>query len=185
MPTTLTQYLKTHVFYIVIIALLAIGFRSWLEEHDARLQADTLVKVSQAKVETLQSQIKIEQDAAAKTIAALQRQRIEVKTPAQAIAAIPDLSTIPLGIRQLPDDPARISVEAIPLFQQLNSCKQDAVARAVCESTSAKKDEVIAEKDSQIKALTAKPKFWKRVWGHVKDQGIGIAIGLGIREVLK
>lgn len=190
------NYIKTHLLYIILIAIGLVGFRSWLQEHDAKLQAQAQEKVSEATVKSAEDRIqslaqdieKIRADRDS-TIAALVKQRQVVKTPQQAIAAIPDLSTLPLNTRPT-EDPNRVTVDVMPLFQQLNSCRQDTVARAACEAESGKKDDQLKEKTTQlvakneeIKALKAKPKFWKRVWGHVKDQAIGVAGGIIIKAV--
>jgi hypothetical protein len=98
-----------------------------------------------------------------------------VKTPAQAIAAIPDVSSLPLNTRPAAD--GGVTVDAVPLFQELAQCKEDAVALASCKQVDAQKDQIISEQKTEIVALKKKPSFWKRVKSTAKAVGIGIGIG--------
>lgn len=138
-----------------------------LREHDARLVADT-------KVELLQSQRK---DNAAETkaaVAVIQKRRAEVKTPVQAVKAIPEVSTVDLGLQLIPEKPEAVEVQALPLYRELSACREDAVNLAGC-----RKDVGLA--DEEIKALKKKPGFWHRVgtaakWALILG-GTGYAAG--------
>lgn len=176
-------YLKTHLFYVIIIAIGLVAFRSWLQEHDARVLAEQTVKQSELKVSDLTTQIKLTSDAAASAQAALQKRVAEVRTPSQAIAAIPDVSTLPLNTRPAPGLPGGVIVDAVPLFQSLAQCKSDAIELTACRTNFSTQEKIIAEKDTQIKALTAKPRFWKRFGNNLLKYGgpiAGYLIGKGV-----
>ena len=171
MPT----WIRTHFFYISLIGLGLVFLHAFLSEHDARLLSDQAVKAAQAQVQTLQQQIVTEQKQAADTIAGIQAKVILVKTPAQAIAAIPDVSSLPLNTRPAAD--GGVTVDAVPLFQELSQCRIDAVNAASCSQQSAQKDQIISEQKTEIVALKKKPSFFHRVLGTAKAVGIGIGIG--------
>lgn len=170
------SYVKTHLFYIIIIGVGLIAGRAYIAEHDQRVLSDAAVKAAQVQVQTLQSQIVAEQAAAAQTIAAIKAKVILVKTPAQAIQAIPDVSSLPLNARPAPD--GGVTVDPLPLYTELAQCKIDAVSLNACTQTSAQKDQIITAKDAEIKALRKKPSFFHRVVGTLKTVGIGVGIGL-------
>lgn len=176
-------YLKTHVFYVAILLVLAVCGWTWLKEHDARLLADQQVKVSEARNESLQKQIDANQQLANATITELKRRASSVKTPQQALIAIPDVSALPINARTT-DDPSRVTVDVVPLFQELSQCKQDAVELNSCKVTTRLMTEQLVEKDTEIKALKKKPGFWKRVGGTLKTGGVGVIIGIAIKAAL-
>jgi hypothetical protein len=175
----LKQYLGTHVFYIVVIAIAILAGRAWLQEHDARLLAEDQIQRSEHQVEDLQKQIALNDAAAAKQISSLQLLRQQTKTPQQAIAAIPDLSTLPLNTRVGPTSGTAI-VDVVPLFQELAHCKQDAVELASCQLDYKAEIAIAAQKDEQIAVLKKKPRFWKRLASTLKTA----LIGAGAAEVL-
>jgi hypothetical protein len=168
----LKQYLGTHVFYIVVIAIAILLGRAWLQEHDARLLAEQQIKKSEQQVEDLQKQIATNDAAAAKQISSLQILQQQTKTPQQAIAAIPSLSKIPLNTRIGPTG-GTVIVDAVPLFQELAHCKEDAVELAACQADYKAEVAIAAQKDEEIAALKKKPRFWKRVISTLKTALIG------------
>jgi hypothetical protein len=177
--TPLTQWLKTyiatHLFYIMLIGITLVGVKAWVSEHDARLLSDQAAKAAQVNIVSLQQQIDIERAQAAAAIAVIKAKAAQVKTPAQAIAAIPDVSALPLNARPAPD--GGVTVDAVPLFQELAQCKEDAVSLNSCTQQSTAKDQIITAKDAEIKALKKKPSFFHRVLAIAKAVGVGVAIG--------
>lgn len=161
---TILPYLKTHVMYVVIIAGMLLAGHAWLQEHDARLQADQQVKLSESTIKTLQQQ-------AAQKVQVITKIVHDVKTPDQAVTAIPQLTDAPLNTRVAVDNPAQVSVDAVPLVTVLGQAKIDKTNLEACQST-------LIEKDKVIKA--SKPTFW----GKVKGQIIPVAVGIIIRSVL-
>jgi hypothetical protein len=192
------NFLKTHLFYILLIAGMVLAGRMWLQEHDARVLAEQTVKARESDVKVLQSnivtvtqQMQANDAKAASSIAALQKALASVKTPTQAIAAIPSVSDLPLHSRVAVDNPTQVSVDALPLFQELNECKQDAVQLQACtmdlasqKQIDADKDKQIADKNAEIKALTKKKSLFKRIVGRIKDGLIDFAIFEGASAVL-
>jgi thiamine biosynthesis protein ThiC len=172
------NYLKTHIFYIALIAVGIIAGRAWLLEHDARVAAEVMAKQAETSVKVLQQSIADNDAKTAATIAALQQALAKIKTPAQAIAAIPSVSGLPINSRPAIDNPTQVSVDAVPLYQELNQCKQDAVSLNSCQADLKAEKEIVEQKDVEIKALRKKPSFFKRVIGAAKAVGIGIGIGL-------
>lgn len=170
------QFLGTHIFYIVLIAVGLLFWRSWLQEHDARLLAEEEIKKSEQQVEGLQKQIVTNDAAAAKQISSLHALRQQTKTPQQAIAAIPSVSSLPLNTREGPSLGTAI-VDVVPLFQELTQCKEDAIDLQACRSNYQLQTDVVAQKDLQIAALKKKPRFWKRVLSTLKTAAIGAAAG--------
>lgn len=179
--TTLINYLKTsaskHVFGLVIAAGIVLVGYSWITEHDARILAEQTVKQSQDRIANLQQQSEAIQKAGDAVVAKLKAQRESVKTPTQAIAALPSVSPEPLSPAALPDAPSRVAVDAVPLFQTLNQCKECSAELATDNAELAIDKEVQAEKDTEIKALKKKPAFWHRVARTAEVIGIGAAIG--------
>lgn len=169
-------FLKTHLFYVILIVVGLLAFRGWLQEHDARLASDQTVKVAEAKVADLQQQIVAVNAAAAKQVQVVVKQIEAVKTPAQAITAIPTLSDLPLNSRPAVDSPTAVTVDAIPLAQELAECRVTKINLDACTANLGNETAIVTQKQLQIVALQ-KPSFWKRVTGTLKTVGIGAAIG--------
>lgn len=161
----------------VVAALILLGGYCWLQEHDQRIRAEATIKESQAHIATLeQDKAAIQKTADAKVVI-IQKQAAAVKTPAQAIIAIPDVSNVPLNVRPLPDMPTAVAVEAVPLFQELAACRISEAKLDGCTQLRAKDAEVVTEKDTQIKALKSRGSFWHRVVQTAEVLAIGAAVG--------
>jgi hypothetical protein len=212
-PTTTTSTLDwrhwalTHALYLVLIGAGIIGFYSWKGEHDARLIAEAKVKADESQVialqqnisqnnaaiASLQQQMEARDAAAQKQIATLAALVSKVQTPAQAVAALPQVSQLPTAPTVQSDSSVVFpSQDVLPLFQQLAQGKQDGVNLAVCtadlkdektvdatdKATIADMTKQLALKDDEIKALKKPKGFWKRAGGIAKAVGVGIGIGL-------
>lgn len=162
---------------LVVLAVVSV---TWVREHDARILAEQTVKESAARVATLEQQSAASvKDTQAKVVI-IQQKAAEVKTPAQAIAALPDVSTLPLNARPLPDAPSAVQVDAVPLYQQLSLCKAQSVELDGCKQQLGIAGQVSAEKDTQIKALAQRKTFWRRLGKGAKVIGCsagGAALG--------
>lgn len=161
----------------LLLLLVGIGVTSFVQEHDARLKAEQTLKESANVVTGLKAQVDAVDKAGKVQIAKLQKQATTVKTPAQAIQAIPDLSALPLNVRPAPGLPNAVIVDTLPLFEDLNKCKQDAVNLGVCSTKLDLEQKIDAQKDIQITALKHKPEFWHRVKVTAITVGVGIGIG--------
>jgi hypothetical protein len=171
------QYLKTHLFYVALIIVGIVAFRSWLTEHDERLAAEQVAKVAEANIATLRTQIATSDAAAAQTIAALKKKATTVKTPEQAITAIPDVSTLPLHATASPQA-GFVQVDALALYQELNQCQQDRTALGACQVARTNDEKIIEQKDQEIAAYKRPKSFWHRTVSTLKAVGIGVGIGL-------
>jgi len=157
-------YAKTHVFYIIIIAVGLIAFRSWLQEHDARVLAEQTVKQQQSLIADITQQ-------AAQKVRVVTKVVHDAVTPTQVVAAIPSLTGLPLATREIPGDPVNVTVAAQPLIQLAGDDKTARIQLEACQ-------QIGEAKDKQIEALKKKPAFWKRVEGTLKAVGVGVGIGL-------
>ena len=174
----LEKYALTHLTYIALIAIGAVGIRAYIQEHDQRILAEAAIKTSEAQVKDLQAQIVAVNAAAAQKVQTIVKVVHDAATPAQAIAAIPQVSNAPLNPEVVPTEPAKVSVDALPLLQELAQGKEDHIALEACQQTSALKDQQLAAKSSEVAALKKKPSFWHRVAGTLKAVGVGVGIGV-------
>lgn len=182
------EYLRVHLGYIVLILIAAIAthviFATWRAEHDARLVSEVKVHAAEDQVKSLQQQMQDRDAATAQQISALRRQADAVKTPTQAIAAIPEVSNVPLNARVLPDNPMQVGVDAVPLFQELSACREQSVTLGACQANLKDTQSVVVQKDAEVVALKKKPGFWHRLGSGAKKLAIGVAVGLVLRGAL-
>jgi hypothetical protein len=190
------KFASTHVFYLVVLAIGAIAFHSWLGEHDARLQAaqeekaaEVLVKASQDQINALQSQIASNDAKAQQQIDALTKVVQAVKTPQQVVSQLPIVApNLPVPATVQTDDSITFpKADVLPLFQDLADGKIAATKLEQCQTDysaeqqiAAQKDEQLKQKGNEIAALKQKPSFWKRAKGTLKSVGIGVGIGVVI-----
>jgi hypothetical protein len=180
MLVQLWNVIKPHLFYWIIGAVALFAFHTWLQEHDARLLAETQVKQSEEIVTDLRSQIasRATETAAAKQV--IIREVHDAVTPAQQIELIPKLAEVPLNPAPLPDAPSAVKVELAPLIAQLAKCKEDAISLGACRQDTINLDSIVFEKEREIKALSHKSGFWKRLASDSRKIGFGAALGLGV-----
>lgn len=166
------QFVKVHAAYLMLITVACIAsylvFTSWRVEHDARLISEVKVRAAEDLVKSLQQQMQDRDAAAAQQISALRKQAATVKTPAQAILAIPQISDVPLNARVLADNLAQVGVDAVPLVQELSACREQSVTLGACQANLKDSQSVTAQKDLEIVALKKKPGFWAGVKSHGK-----------------
>ena len=176
------HFLLSHIPWIVLFVCAALGVHYWLAEHDASLQARATVKLAQSQIVTLQQGI-VQRDAQTQQqVAPIIKIIHDVQTPAQAVAALPQIISLPSpAIPQANNSVLIPPDDAIPLFQAV---ADDKVCRALLTTATADlADEkgIVGEKDKQIVALKAKPKFWARVGHDAKVVGItAAAIGVAV-----
>lgn len=161
------------------VLVLSVVSVCWLRDHDARIRAEQHNRESDARIATLEQDKAAALQAGKEAKAALQKKAAEVKTPAQAIAAIPDMSDIPLSARPLPDMPTAVAVEALPLFQELNKCKQNAVDLGTCQLTYGAEQKENAELKGQVETLKKAQGggFFQRMKRCAVRGGIGAGAG--------
>jgi hypothetical protein len=180
MLSKLWNVIKPHLFYWIIGAVALFAFHTWLQEHDARLLAETQVKQSEGVVSDLRSQISSRKEETDQQKQVIIREVHDAATPAQQIALIPKLAEVPLNPVSLPDAPSAVKVELAPLISQLAKCKDDAISLGACRQDTLNLDSIVFEKDREIKALGKKSGFWKRLASDSRKIGVGMAIGVGV-----
>jgi hypothetical protein len=179
-PASITPitFAMSHLIWIVAIVVAIIVGKVALTEHDQRVAAEAQIKVSQATVASLQQQIAATTAQTAQKVQVIVKQVAAVKTPAQAISAIPTLTDVPLAPRIAPDDPSSVEVAALPLVALLGECKTAEVQLAACTSNLTNETAISAQKDSQIADLRRKPKLFSRLKHGAELVGVGAAIAL-------
>lgn len=181
------HWILSHLVWIVAVSIALVLGHSYLAEHDARLQADAQIKLSEANIKTLTDQIAANDAAAAQKTQTIVKIVHDAVTPAQQIAAIPQLSDVTLNARivpsLVPSDPPQVAVDLAPLVAELGQCKQDAVQLNACQVDLTAEKAIAGQQKDEIVALKKKPGFWKRVTGTLKAVGIGIGIGIVIAVV--
>jgi len=171
-------WLISHLVWVVAVAVALVIGHVALSEHDARVKAEASIKASEATVASLQQQIAANNAQAAKTVQVIVKTVSDVKTPAQAVAAIPTLTDTNLNARVAPDNPSAVEVDAIPLIEVLGQCKVDHVNLDACSQNLKAETEIVAQKNNEISALKKKPAFLTRVKHVAETVGFGIAVGL-------
>lgn len=171
----LRTYARTHMFYIILIVGGVFAFHVWLQEHDARVAADNVVKQQETVVANLTTQIAATQAQAAVKVNEVKRVVKKATTPSEVVTVLPQLTNLPLNAR--PVSPTQVEVDAEPLVQLAGEAKVAEVQLAACQQVSVLKDQQIVAKDAEIVALKKKPRFLTRVKHVAEAVGVGIAIG--------
>lgn len=183
MKQSIVDWLKAnagkHVESLVIAGALLFGGRMWIQDHDARLQADAAVKTAEANVKALQAQqVKVVKDTQTKVVV-LQQKSAAVDTPVKAVAALPEAAP-ELKAEPLPDTPDKVAVDALPLFKDINQGQQCAVELQGCQAALTLQKSIDGEKDTEVKAEAKKPGFFHRLGKGLKVVGCsagGAAVG--------
>lgn len=171
-------FAKTHLFYILLIAGGVISFHVWLTEHDARVQAENTIKVSEVKIKTLQDQITATNAAVTQKTAVVTRIVKAAVTPAQVVSAVPQLTNLPLSTRIAPGLGANeVAVDATALIQLAGEAKTAEVQLAGLQQNYTACQAIVTEVKNEVAALKKKPKFFKRLESVAKEVGVGIGIG--------
>jgi len=171
-------WIVSHLVWVVAIAVALLIGHAWLGEHDAWVKAEASIKASEATVASLQQQIAANNAQAAKTVQVIVKTVSDVKTPAQAIAAIPTLTDTPLNARVAPDNPAAVEVDAVPLIEVLGQCKIDHVNLDACTQNLKDETLIVAQKNAEIVVLKKKAPFLTRLKHGAELVGAGLMIGL-------
>ena len=173
-----TSFVKTHLFYILLIAGGVFSFHTWLQEHDARVAAENSIKVSQAKIETLQNQITATNAAVTQKTAVVTQIVKAAKTPTQVVAAVPQLTNLPLAVRIAPSlAPNEVAVDATALIQLAGEAKAAEIKIDGLQQNYTACQAIVTEEKNEIAALKKKPKFFARLKTVAKDFGIGVGVG--------
>lgn len=171
----LETYAKTHLFYIILIVGGVVSFRVWLSEHDSRIAAENNVRQAEVNIVTLQKQIDSIPAQTATKVQVVTRVVHDAVTPSQVVAAVPQLTEIPLATRAIPGNQVDVEVAAQPLMQLIGELKTSQIELGGCQQVNALKDQQIVQLQVEVKA--AKPKFLQRVKQNVVAFAVGVAVG--------
>lgn len=174
------HWVLTHLVWVAAITVALVMGHSYLAEHDARIAADAQIKAAEVTVANLQQQIVATNAAAAQKVQVVTKIVHDVQTVPQAVAAIPQLTDVPLHTRVTPDNPTQVSVDALPLVQVLGECKVAETNLNACQADLKNETAIAAAKDTEIKALKKKPAFWKRVKKTLEIIAICVSIGAAL-----
>lgn len=191
------NYLKTHLFYVILVVVGIVAFRAWLYEHDnknaqqaAKQVAEAQVKSDIATIRTLTDSLESIKATAAKQVVVIQKEAAAIKTPQQAIPIV-DAFDPALHPRLLPD--MTVAVDSVTLAKDLEACRVDRIQLGACQGQLtlyekpggivAQKDDIIAQKDKELKA--SKPSFWSQLKHDSKTAFIGALIAEGIHILAK
>lgn len=167
-------YLKTHVWYLVVIVVLLLAGRSWITEHDARLLAEQKAALDEQQIKSIQAE-------AALQVAAIEKEKAAIRTPQQAVPVIQafDPALRPVAPTTTSEGPQslEVSVDSVQLAKDLESCRIDRVNLAACQKQSQLQQD-------EVKVLKKKPGFWKRLGHDLKTAAIGVAVYEGTRIAL-
>ena len=178
------NFIKSNAGHLLGLALAVAGFigvHSYIGEHDARIIAEAKVQAAETTVKASQAQEAAVASTAGKAVTTLRKQARSVKTAPEAIKALPSVSE---GLHEaaVPDAPERVAVDALPLYVDLNTCKQCSVNLAASTEELALERDASKAKDLEITALKKKPGFWHRVKETAITVGIGAAVGYALHR---
>ncbi len=196
---------REKIIAIAIPSVLFVGFLiftgyGWLQEHDARLQAETQTGQQQKQIDGLKQQQAATQNALTRQLTALERMR---QTPATASQMVSDARTllpglpVPLQVETGPRDaslPNAPSAQSIVIpeadFKSIQdaqiTCEESAAKLATCQSLgdNDKKQIQLAEQQRDEWKTAAKGgSVWHRALGAAKWFGVGAGAGAGLYAV--
>lgn len=182
--STILQWLKTeggkHLEGLIIAAVLVFGGRMWLQDHDARIQADAKVNAAQSTIDGLKTQQGTVEKAAAAQVIVLKQEAATVQTPAQAVIALekdPEVKAALPSLASVPNAPDEVQLNALDLFKGVNKCEQDSVNLGACTQELSIQKQIDVQKDSEIAAEKKKPGFLSRLGKGLKVIGCAGAGG--------
>lgn len=176
--------------------LVFVGY-GWMQEHDARLKAETQTGEQQKQIDGLKQQQAEAQDSLNAKLAALERSR---QAPATATELVSDASSllpnlpVPLQVQTAPKDPALPDAPAaqtvvIPEadFKSIRdgqiTCEENAAKLATCqtlEDESKQQLQLAEQQRDEWKTAAKGGSIWHRALGAAKWFTIGAGAGAGL-----
>lgn len=177
------NYLKTHIAYLVIFAVLAFAAYKWLGEHDALLKAEETERLLEKDVMQLRKDQADRDKAAQEKIAILQKLAARVQTPAQVVQALPQVVDLPKQPTLTPSEDLVFPKESVlPLFHQLEEGKECAVELVAVKADLKDEKTVSAKKQEELdgyKKAAGKKTFFGKLWQGTKKAGeIALVVAL-------
>jgi hypothetical protein len=176
------HFILSHLIWVIAAVVAVFAFYSWRGEHDQRLLAEQAVKVADARVETLQTQIANRDKQAVAQIAPTLRIIHDTVTVPQAIKALPDVMTEPLPLPVIPMNDGLFipQQDVLPIFQQVADDKVCRVLLTTAQGDLADTREIVKEREKEIVTLKQPKSFWKRLKNVSKVAGVCVAVGVWI-----
>jgi len=179
-------------FALVGAALLLFAIHGWLQEHDARLKAESLSNDQQKQLARLRQQAATTQEALASKVASIERERSQPATAAQVVretsTLIPNLPEA-MEVQEFPSAlPNGPSTEAVVVpaadFKSIRdaqlTCEEDNVKLTACQTLQADARQQLtlteAERDGW-KSAAKGGTVWHRALGAAKWFAVGAASG--------
>ena len=189
----MTPRLKIVLSVGALALALMLAIPAWLSEHDDRTRLETMLKAQNETIAKLDAQMNQRDQQTAQLVQQIQQMAAKVRTPTQAVQALPSVVDLPKPIyidipkdkegKPLPDAPSSVVIpkeSVVPLFQELAKCKQQATELDGCQATvadlKAKSATLQSERDQAV-AVVRGGTFWTRVKRNAKWLAIGAAIG--------
>jgi len=191
---------------VVLGLAIVLGGYEWLQEHDARLKAESVQTAQAQVIATAQKSIDQAKADQAQTasdlksqLTAIASQRTIVVTPAQAAAVANTLPNLPaqVQVQQIPATPTAPATQQIvipqadiPAFQaykldcdessaKLNACTLNAASAAVIQQGTADQLAAVTKERDTWEATAKGGTFWQRV----RHDAIVIAVTAGTAYV--
>jgi hypothetical protein len=168
------------VVLIIVGAAVWFGFTTWLAQHDRSLRMEMTLQQKDAEIQQLQNGIAARDKQAAEQIAERRQRAAQVQTPEQAVAALPDVTTLPLSVHQVGANYEIAGPSMVALYRQLETCREDQIMLGTCQTNYADLQKIADDRKVQLDSAVATArggKWYQRLWRRSKDIGIGVVIG--------
>jgi hypothetical protein len=193
---------RDKIIAVAIPSVLFLGFLiftgyGWLQEHDARLQAETQAGQQQKQIDGLKQQQADAQNALTQQLSTLEKMRQTPATATQLVsnadAALPGLPQ-PLQIETTPRDPALPNAPesqsiVVPeadfksIQQAQITCEENGAKLATCQSLgedSKKQLQLTEQQRDEWKTAAKGGSIWHRALGAAKWFAVGAGTGAGL-----
>jgi len=193
---------REKVLAIAVPSVLLAGFLifvgyGWMQEHDARLKAETQTGQQQKQIDGLKQQQTDAQNALNENLTALEKSR---QTPATATQLVSDASTllpnlpVPLQVQTAPKNPSLPGAPAtqtviIPEadFKSIRdgqvTCEENAAKLATCQTLrddSKQQLQLTEQQRDEWKTAAKGGSIWHRALGAAKWFAVGAGAGAGL-----
>ena len=188
---------------VVLGLAIVLGGYEWLQEHDARLKAESVQSAQQQVIATVQKSIDQAKADQAQTasdlktqLAAIASQRTIVVTPQQAAAVANTLPNLPaqVQVQQVPATPTAPATQQIvipqadiPAFQAYKlDCDASSAKLTACSLNAASAAGIQQGTASQLAAVTKERDTWEATakggtfWQRFKHDAIQIGVTAGV-----
>ena len=188
---------------VVLGLAIVLGGYEWLQEHDARLKAESVQSAQQQVIATVQKSIDQAKADQAQTasdlktqLAAIASQRTIVVTPQQAAAVANTLPNLPaqVQVQQVPATPTAPATQQIvipqadiPAFQAYKlDCDASSAKLTACSLNAASAAVIQQGTTNQLAAVTKERDTWEATakggtfWQRFKHDAIQIGVTAGV-----